>query len=422
MMSSQILLNPIGSAGDVFPFLALGKELQRRGHHVAVMTNPLFKKNIGQAGQECIEIGTRKELRDVGADPRLHQQGQAWKLALKWGAVGTMRQSFEIIRDRSRHCDTVVVAPCLAFGARIAAEKLSVPLVTVVLSPFVIRSEFQCPVIKPMVLSDWVPRISKRLQFWIADRFVIDPVLGTEVASFRKEIGLEPQSRFLHRWCFSRDTILAMFSEEFATPQPDWPDNTEQVGHVSWDPPADTHSQGELERFLSNDRNAIVVLAGSAGPESAGFYQYWCDAAKQLDRQLILMEKNTSLIPSPLPEHVFHTEYMPVEIALKHATVIAHGGGVGTTLRSLAAGVPQIIIPRVNDQHDNASRVTKLGVGTTLAHRQLSVNHIKTAVQAMQSEIVQANCKRIGAQISKGDSIAKACDLIESTLTKHREN
>ena len=71
-MASQILLNPIGSAGDVFPFLALGSELQKRGHHVAVMTNRLFIENVGQAGLEFIEIGSSDELRAVGNDPRLH--------------------------------------------------------------------------------------------------------------------------------------------------------------------------------------------------------------------------------------------------------------------------------------------------------------------------------------------------------------
>ncbi len=71
-MASQILLNPIGSGGDVFPFLAIGRELQHRGHHVAVMTNPIFKSNVGQAGLECIEIGCEAALRSVGKDPRLH--------------------------------------------------------------------------------------------------------------------------------------------------------------------------------------------------------------------------------------------------------------------------------------------------------------------------------------------------------------
>ena len=33
-MASQILLNPIGSGGDVFPFLALGRELQKRVCHL----------------------------------------------------------------------------------------------------------------------------------------------------------------------------------------------------------------------------------------------------------------------------------------------------------------------------------------------------------------------------------------------------
>jgi UDP:flavonoid glycosyltransferase YjiC (YdhE family) len=32
-----VLLNPNGSGGDVYPFLAIGQQLQRLGHHVGVM-------------------------------------------------------------------------------------------------------------------------------------------------------------------------------------------------------------------------------------------------------------------------------------------------------------------------------------------------------------------------------------------------
>jgi UDP:flavonoid glycosyltransferase YjiC (YdhE family) len=47
---AHYLLTPFGSAGDVNPFLWLGRLLQARGHDVEVITTPMFQgftENLG---------------------------------------------------------------------------------------------------------------------------------------------------------------------------------------------------------------------------------------------------------------------------------------------------------------------------------------------------------------------------------------
>ncbi len=332
-----------------------------------------------------------------------------------------MRQTFEVIEQRIKKCDTMLIAPCIGFGSRIAAEKFNVPLATVVLSPFVMRSEFQSPVIKPMLLADWVPRVSKRLQFWLADRFVIDPLMKSEVNALCAEAGLLPQSRFLHRWCFSKDLTVALFPDFFAPTQPDWPPHVHHTGLISWDPPIENQVSHSLESFLDQKRKPIVVLAGSAGPESTEFYQNWIAAAQRLDRQLILLERNQNLVPQPLPDHVFHARFFPIDQVVVRAALIAHCGGVGTTLRSLAAGVPQIVCPKVNDQPDNADRVARMGVGSILHQADPSVERIVDLLDCtIDNQEVLSNCRNIQAQFADVDPTQKCCDLIEATFRRYR--
>jgi UDP:flavonoid glycosyltransferase YjiC (YdhE family) len=45
---------------------------------------------------------------------------------------------------------------------------------------------------------------------------------------------------------------------------------------------------------------------------------------------------------------------------------VVHHGGVGTTAKALAAGVPQVVVPVAYDQPDNGRRVVRLGVGAML--------------------------------------------------------
>jgi rhamnosyltransferase subunit B len=214
---------------------------------------------------------------------------------------------------------------------------------------------------------------------------------------------------------------LALFPEFFAPTQPDWPPHVHHAGPISWDPPVDAEVARSLETFLDPSRKPIVVLAGSAGPESAGFYQTWINAAKQVNRQLILLERNQNLVPQGLPDHVFHATYFPIDDILDRAVVIAHSGGVGSTLRSLAAGVPQIVCPKVNDQPDNAHRVVRLGVGKILHPSNPRVEAIATQLNnIIDNQTILSRCRNCQTRFPEIDATEYSCDLIETTFDKYR--
>lgn len=53
----NIVIQVVGSRGDVQPFVALGNELQRHGHRVRLATHPVFEQFVHQAGLEFYPIG-----------------------------------------------------------------------------------------------------------------------------------------------------------------------------------------------------------------------------------------------------------------------------------------------------------------------------------------------------------------------------
>lgn len=53
----NIVIQIVGSRGDVQPFVALGNELQRHGHRVRLATHPVFEQFVHQAGLEFYPIG-----------------------------------------------------------------------------------------------------------------------------------------------------------------------------------------------------------------------------------------------------------------------------------------------------------------------------------------------------------------------------
>ena len=53
----NVVIQVVGSRGDVQPFVALGNELQRHGHRVRLATHGVFEQFVLQAGLEFFPIG-----------------------------------------------------------------------------------------------------------------------------------------------------------------------------------------------------------------------------------------------------------------------------------------------------------------------------------------------------------------------------
>lgn len=53
----NIVIQVVGSRGDVQPFVALGNELQKSGHRVRIATHEVFETFVTSAGLEFFPIG-----------------------------------------------------------------------------------------------------------------------------------------------------------------------------------------------------------------------------------------------------------------------------------------------------------------------------------------------------------------------------
>jgi len=95
------------------------------------------------------------------------------------------------------------------------------------------------------------------------------------------------------------------------------------------------------------------------------------------------------------------------------AAVVTHCGH-GTTLRSLAAGVPMVCIPMGRDQDDTAARVVHHGAGVRLS-RKASVATIRAAVtKVLEREEYRTAARKLATAITD--------DCQSSTLTAELES
>lgn len=97
MSTLNVLLVALGSAGDVFPFLALGQGLRALGHRVTLLTNSHFEGLVRRTALDFVELGDEADYQSITNDPTLWSPIQGIRRVAKWLILGYMH-------GRSRYC------------------------------------------------------------------------------------------------------------------------------------------------------------------------------------------------------------------------------------------------------------------------------------------------------------------------------
>ncbi|MFO0842388.1 MAG: glycosyltransferase [Gemmataceae bacterium] len=414
---ASILLMPVGSHGDVHPFVGLGRALQARGHEVTLITSAYFEPLAKKAGLPFVGVGTPEDFQAAMDHPDLWHPTRAFRAVAEVGPLRWMRHGYQLVADRHVPGRTVVVSSLLGFGPRIAHEKLGVPLVTVHLQPSALYSKHAPPELAPTADRPWVPRWAKRLLFWVGFRYVIDPVVAGPTNAFRGELGLPPVRHFLNKWVHSPQRVVGLFPPWYGPPQPDWPANVTLTSFPLFDEAGLEELPADVERFLAEGTPPIVFTPGTANKQGHAFFAAAAEACASLGRRGLLLTRFPEQLPSPLPAGVRHFAYIPFSQVFPRAAAVVHHGGVGTTAQALAAGVPQLIMPLAHDQPDNAARVRRLGVGTSLPPQAFRGPAVAKALAGLTgSPAVAQRCREVADKLRGADPFGEACRAIEALV------
>ena len=415
----QVIIVGLGSAGDVHPNVGLALALRERGHRVLLIAASVFRPLAERTGLEFVGIGTDEEHYATLRDPDLWHPFRSFPVVARRLIVPSVRPVYETIQKRMEASRTVVAAPGLAFGARIAHEKLGVPLATVHLQPIMLRSAIAPGCFGFPDILRVLPRALRKLYYRAADRYLIDPLLAEETNAFRAELGLPPVRRFFDGWIHSPQLVIGLFPDWFAPPPPDWPPHVALTGFPLWDEGEVWEPSAEMEGFLAAGDAPIVFTAGSAMMHASDFFRVATEVCRMSGRRGLLLTKFPEQLPSLLPAEVRHFDYVPFSALLPRAAAFVHHGGIGTTAQALAAGVPQLVVPAAHDQPDNAVRIRSLGVGDFLTPKSFHTKNVLECLDRLAAPGVQENCRRRAQEIARQKPLESACRLIEDLAAGH---
>ncbi|HTN65361.1 MAG TPA: nucleotide disphospho-sugar-binding domain-containing protein [Burkholderiaceae bacterium] len=411
----RILIATAGSHGDVLPFIALGKELSRRGYEIYFYANPVFAKHVADAGLRFRPVSTAQAYASLFSEVVDDNSRQAFKRVAQ--ELETLsREYYTAMKADLIPGQTAALGGSLLFAPRLLSETDSIPCITVHLAPSIVRSDCHPARLDARWIKASTPAIIRQIAWWLLDRFY-DSSITTPLNKLRAELGLVPLKRIFQSWIHEADRVICLFPDWFATPRDDWPRQIVLSGFPLYDHGNTQALSPEVLRFIEAGSPPVGISAGTATANSHEFFQTSIAACKTAGLRAILLSPFSEHIPKNLPEGIIHVNYVPFGSLLPRLAAFVHHGGIGSTSQALRAGIPQLIRPVAYDQFDNSARAMELGVGRELLAKQYKTQNVAKVLTILTGDpAIKRRCEEVSKRFGKNDGIATAADSIEKTL------
>lgn len=414
----NIVIQVVGSRGDVQPFLALGSELQKHGHRVRLATHDIFESFVLESGLEFFPIGgDPKELmaymvKNPGLIPSMK--------SLREGDIKRKRDMIaQMLRGCWRSCvdadpksqrpfvaDAIIANPP-SFAHIHCAQALGIPVHLMFTMPWSSTRAFPHPLANFVGTGDVKPALLNYASYGIVE-FLTWHGLGDVINEFRKSLDLEavPNSvgpvlaealKVPFTYCWSPALV----------PKPqDWKSHIDVCGYFfrgapKYDPPKDIHD------FLRNGPPPVYIGFGSIVVEDpTTMTTMILDAIHSLGVRAIISRGWSKLgaeLDSKDPSVLFIDD-CPHEWLFQHVAAVVHHGGAGTVACGLRNGCPTTVIPFFGDQPFWGEMIAAAGAGPKpIHHKSLTAGDLadtiafclrpdaKVAANAIASQMVQEN-------------------------------
>ena len=169
----RIAITTFGSLGDLHPYLAIGQELARRGHHVVVITLPMFRERVEAAGLSFAPLhGATTETPSPELMRRVLLRPDGVKYIIRELLMPVIRRAYADTLAAADGAEILVSHP-LTLATSLVAEATGTPWVSTQLAPLSFSSAYDPPVLPGLgVIAGWhLPPASIALcSIWPNDR------------------------------------------------------------------------------------------------------------------------------------------------------------------------------------------------------------------------------------------------------------
>ncbi|KAI1451287.1 glycosyltransferase family 1 protein [Annulohypoxylon moriforme] len=426
----NIVIQVVGSRGDVQPFIALGNELQTHGHRVRLATHDVFDSFVRNSGLEFFPIGGDPTelmaymVRNPGLIPSMK--------SLRAGDIQKKRKMMaEMLDGCWRSCiepDPISSVPFVAdaiianppsFGHIHCAQALSIPVHLMFTMPWSKTMHFSHPLanIKAGSGSGLDPRMVNPLTYLIVE-FLTWQGLGDIINEWRDTIDLEPITfsdgpnlaeilRIPFTYCWSPALV----------PKPaDWGRHIDVCGFFFREPPVYTPPE-DLAKFIEAGPPPIYIGFGSIVIDNPERMTSMLLEAIERTGVRALISRGWSNLGGSEAKNVMYLGDCPHEWLFQHVSAVIHHGGAGTTACGLLNGRPTTIVPFFGDQPFWGDMVAAAGAGPKpIPQKSLTVSALAEAIRYCLTPQAQEAAQSIAAKMRTENGVKAAVASFHANL------
>ena len=419
-------LTTIGSRGDVYPLIAIGRALQQRGHRVTIATPDRYRPIVLAAGLTHHTLRPDPSL-DDDDNPLLqgvNRNDRDGEFAIRKLIYPNVEDSFRDLLASAHDAD-LIAFPVFIFPGEMAAERLGIPWVVLHSAPASLCSVYDPPYIPHVAwlyrlqrLSPLVPRLFNpiarfAIRSWSAPLHALRAREGLYARKARIPLG-GMRSPWL---------TLGLFSRCIGAEQPDWPKPCAATGFPFLEEQPSQNGEA-MERFLDAGKPPLIATLGSVVSEDRlDFLKNLVKAVETLDQRLVLIAgpdvdyvRDVTSYP-----HLFIVDYAPYSWIFPRSAALIISGSIGPVGHALRAGRPMLVIAAEEgpDQPDNALRVERLGVARWMHLRKATTERIATHLRHLLSDPdYTRNAEHFAQQVHAENGAVRACEELEAVVAK----
>lgn len=404
---ARILAYTSPARGHLYPLTPILDELLRRGHEISVRTLAAELPLMRSRGFTAAPISGLIEAIELD-DWHSRSPQRALAASVRGFCARAEHDAPDLTRAIREEQPDAVLVDINAWGASAAAEQWAGPWATFCPYPIALRSP-DAPPFGPGLppargpLGQIRDRIARPLVLGAIER-----VMRPSLNQVRTGLGLSALDRADD--LFRRPPLLLyLTAEPFEYHRSDWPDSVVMVGPCDWEPPADPPSW-----LAALDQPTVLVTASSEFQNDGRLIQVALDALADEPVQVVATVPAGDPAAYTVPRNARVERFAPHGPILDRAVCAITHGGMGSTQKALARGVPVCAVPFGRDQLEVARRVQVAHAGTRISARRLNPARLRAQVAAAMT--MSAGAKDVAAGFAAAGGPAAAAAEFERRL------
>jgi sterol 3beta-glucosyltransferase len=415
-----------GSRGDVQPAVALGGELESRGHDVTMLVPPdlvdfsaatgLTTESYGGSTREVLDSDLVRE-RMRSRDPRTRLRAVT-ELTVRGGRL--MQQQ---LLDTTEGADAIIAGSAGQERAHNVAHVRGLPHIPVHLCP--LRRNGSTSLLTHVGLD--LPAPIARASWSVAERILWWAGRSAENA-LRDDLGLDAvREPFAAQITATGVPEIQAYDPALFPSLPDeWGADRPLVGFFTLSP---EHREGvgdqataDLLPWIDAGIPPVYVGFGSMMPaDPDDLAEVFRTVAAELGIRLLVSGGWSDFMSGITDDRIRAVGHVDHDTILPLCAAAVHHGGAGTVAAGLRAGIPAVVTWVGADQPIWGAAISKAGVGASLPMSRIDRTRLLHALRSALAGETAERARALGNDLVEPKrAVATAADVIERAASRHR--